>query len=112
MTVIFEDAHISIEVFSETITVENAAGIVTGANHPLRNAGFFLFGGASKTNTTQNDNTAAIGNFTLLDNASGGISVDEFLTGFRVRIDKQLGTDGSTNILVHSFCCVAKRRRN
>jgi len=90
-----------IEQHTVTITLIDAAGIqstgVTNVNRPGNCVGYSVTPGFP----SNNDNTQAVSLISMLDQGSGTLGVGEFITGFVVRVVKQIGTAGNTNVAIN-----------
>jgi len=100
MTIIFQDGNrFWIELLPISITITDAAGIVSSSVFNLERPGAFIGGAISYgfgDGTT--DNMQACGALMLLDQGGGTIVLGENITGIIGRIAKQVGTSGNQAI--------------
>jgi len=111
MTVIFQKGNeFWIEHIPVTISLVDAAGLITGVAVPLQKPGFFLGGSIVWTSVASNDNAAAVGAVEIRGLPTGSLStLGTFVEQVRARIQKTLGTDGAATL--NGICMVYLRGR-
>lgn len=96
MTLIFTTGDFWIEVIELNITLEDAAGRFASALGNLQRPGHYMGSAISCTSMSDNDNSQAVGSVEVREQSAGAIAIGEEITGVFVRVNKQVGTAGST----------------
>jgi len=99
MIVFQQGKHFHIETHLVTVETDDATIItsaLTNLDIPGNVVGYFSTAGFAPAN----DNTQANGLITILDQGNGTIFLGEAITGFVVRLHKQAGVSGTSNMNV------------
>jgi len=96
MTIIWTDGDLHLESHRLNLTITDAAGLNFSGVTNVDLGGNVVAAMISPLEIPNNDNTQAIGCFEIRDQTGGVISYGEAITGFQVRLVKQIGTAGAT----------------
>jgi len=112
MTIIFSQGNnFWIESLIIPVTLVNSAGGTSqSAVITLEKPGDVLGLSTTASDSDQNDNVQAIGLVILLDQGSDNIVFGENITGVRIRLVKQAGTDGNITMSFHVLLFMRGRR--
>jgi len=107
MVVIFGDGKFWIETLEMTIDLENAAGQYVSATFPLERAGTVVgVASVSVAGGGTGDGGQSWGQVLML--GEGSMQYGKHETGLRVRVRKQISTDGTINA---TFMCTVFLRK-
>lgn len=107
MTIIFNEGdRFWIEQHTVNVTLTDAAGFVDSALTAMHKSGTIVGYNLTPGLPVNNDNSQAVALISLLDQGSGTIVPGESITGFIVRITKQIGTAGNTVIAINVMLLV------
>lgn len=98
MTLIFKTNNFWIERHEVTISLPDIAGRVFSGAINLDRAGHVVGFSCSPSGMPNNDNGEAVGAWEVRDAGGGIIAFGEELTAVSVRVNKQAGTAGASNI--------------
>jgi len=102
MVIIFQKGdEFWIEIGSVALSIPDAAGNAQSSIVNLERSGNYIGGTVIASTSSDNDNTQAIGLVELRGSPTGTLSFGVFTSGVRVRINKQIGTAGASNVTFH-----------
>lgn len=111
MTIIFQfGQEFWIEYVEAVCTIQDAAGFYTSGAMNLEREGSYVGGIAGCRGFIDNDNSQAVGGWDLRDASGNTLTFEEVINHAHVRVHKQAGTAGNTNLTMTAIIFLKRGR--